>query len=176
MTSAVKGDGSYGFVLAGPSGDGTGLDLRETARPPVLELTAADPVAPAPAPEPQPDTTPPSVSISSPAAGTSYTSAQTVPITAQASDDTGVQRVEYYDQGVYKATEETTPYSYSWPITSADNGTHRWTAKACDAAGNSSSSAPVDVTVDIGSSVVDASLTTSHYLVNCAFEELVAAT
>lgn len=147
VTSAVKGDGTYGFVLAGPSKDATGMDSRETARPPVLDLTVTTTDAPAPAPTP--DTTPPSASITAPAAGSSYTSAQTVPITVQASDDTGVERVEYYDQGVYRASEDTAPYSYAWQVTSADNGAHRWTAKVYDAAGNSSSSAPVDVSVDV---------------------------
>ena len=48
------------------------------------------------------DTNPPAVSITSPAGGTTYTSAQTVTLRASASDDTGVAKVEFYDTGTLK--------------------------------------------------------------------------
>jgi hypothetical protein len=41
------------------------------------------------------DTTPPAVSITSPASGTTYTTAQTVTLTATASDNVGVTKVEF---------------------------------------------------------------------------------
>src|SRR6185369_8624632 len=95
------------------------------------------------------DTTPPSVSISSPASGTTYTTAQTVTITAAASDTVGVTKVEFYDGATLKATDTTAPYTYAWAITSANNGAHSWTAKAYDAANNSMVSAAVILTVNI---------------------------
>jgi hypothetical protein len=98
------------------------------------------------------DTTPPSVSISSPASGTTYTSAQTVTISASASDNVGVSRVEFYEDGSLMATDAASPYSYAWPVSSSNNGTHSWTAKAYDAAGNSSTSGAVSLTVNIGGS------------------------
>src|SRR5262249_26471055 len=76
------------------------------------------------------DTTPPTVSISSLASGTTYTSAQTVTLMASASDNVGVSKVEFYDGGVLKGIDTTSPYIYGWAITSANNGTHSWTAKA----------------------------------------------
>ena len=96
-----------------------------------------------------PSPTPPTVSITSPVSGTTYTSAQTVTLAAAASDDLGVARVEFYDGTALRATVTTAPYTYAWAISSAINGTHSWTAKAFDAAGNSSTSALVSLTVNI---------------------------
>ncbi|MFH1026092.1 MAG: Ig-like domain-containing protein, partial [Nitrospirota bacterium] len=95
------------------------------------------------------DTTPPSVSITSPPSGTTYTTAQSVTITASASDNVGVTRVEFYDGTVLKATDTSAPYSYAWTFTGADNSTHNWTAKAYDAANNSSVSNVVSLIVNI---------------------------
>ncbi|MGA2221273.1 MAG: S8 family serine peptidase [Verrucomicrobiia bacterium] len=95
------------------------------------------------------DTNPPAVSITSPADGAIYTRAQTVTLTASASDDTGVTKVEFYDTGTLKATDTTTPYTYTWRFTSADDGAHDWTARAYDAAGNVATSAVVTLTVNI---------------------------
>ena len=95
------------------------------------------------------DTQSPSVSISTPGSGTSYSSAQTVMVSASASDNVGVSRVEFYDNGVLRATDYTSPYSAAWSFTSADNGSHVWMAKAFDAAGNIATSAAVTLNVNI---------------------------
>ena len=97
------------------------------------------------------DGVPPTVSITSPESGTSYTTAQTVTIAATASDNVGVTWVEFYDGTVLKGTDSTSPYSYSWNVSSANNGNHSWTARAYDAAGNPATSAAETVTVDIAS-------------------------
>jgi len=97
------------------------------------------------------DTTAPTVSISSPTAGTTLTSAQTVAITVAAQDNVGVSKVELYDGGTLRGTDSTAPYSFSWAITSADNGSHSFTAKAYDAAGNSKVSSSVSLTVNVAS-------------------------
>jgi hypothetical protein len=94
------------------------------------------------------DTTAPTVTITSPPSGTTYTTAQSVTITATASDNVGVTKVEFYDGATLKGTDTAAPYTYSWSITTADNGAHNWTAKAYDAANNSSISV-VTLTVNI---------------------------
>ncbi len=81
------------------------------------------------------DTVAPTASIGTNAVSP-LTPPQTVAITANASDNVGVTRVEFYDGTTLKATDTTAPYSYAWSVTSADAGTHAWTAKAYDAAGN----------------------------------------
>ncbi|MGG7055123.1 Ig-like domain-containing protein [Nitrosomonas sp. ANs5] len=98
------------------------------------------------------DTTPPTVTITSPASGTTYTTAQTVTISASASDDVGVSKVEFYQNGVLRSTHSSAPYSVGWSISSAQNGTHSWTAKAFDAAGNTNTSTAVSLTVNIADS------------------------
>lgn len=96
------------------------------------------------------DTTAPSVSISSPADGAVVSG--TTLVTANASDDVGVAKVEFYLDGALTATDTSAPYEWSWNTTSASDGGHSLTARASDAAGNTSTSSAVDVTVSNGSS------------------------
>ncbi len=95
------------------------------------------------------DMTAPSVSLSSPDSGTVYTAPGTVEVATSVSDDVGVTKVEFLDNGSYVGTEDTAPFALTWSVSSALNGPHRWTARAYDAAGNATTSAPVDVTVDV---------------------------
>ena len=95
---------------------------------------------------PSADTTPPSVSITAPTNG--MTVANTIPVTANASDNVGVVGVQFLlDNAPLGAEDTTAPYSVSWNTTTSTNGSHTLTAKARDAAGNSNTSAPVNVTV-----------------------------
>src|SRR5438552_775449 len=92
------------------------------------------------------DTTPPTVSITSPVSGA--TVGGTTSVTANASDDVGVVGVQFLLDGANLGAEDTaTPYSMSWNTTTASNGSHTLTAVARDAAGNRTTSAPVTVTV-----------------------------
>jgi len=95
------------------------------------------------------DTAPPSVSITNPVTGTTYTTAQTVTLRASAADNTGVTRVEFYDTSALKTNETSAPYTATWKFALADNGVHAWTARAYDAAGNVTTSAVVSLTVNI---------------------------
>ena len=101
------------------------------------------------------DRTQPTVAITSPTSGMTYTTAQTVIITASASDNYGVSRVEFYRNSVWQGTDTSAPYSYAWAITSANNGSHSWTARAYDAAGNNATSSAVSLRVNISPSTTD---------------------
>ena len=92
------------------------------------------------------DTTAPTVSISSPAA--SSTVSGTVSVAAQAADNVGVTKVEFYVDGALQATDTASTYSFNWDTTLAANGTYTLTATAYDAAGNSATSSPVQVSVN----------------------------
>jgi aryl-phospho-beta-D-glucosidase BglC (GH1 family) len=94
------------------------------------------------------DTTPPTVSLASSA--TNVTTAQTITLTATASDSVGVASVQFLDGATSLATDTSSPYSTTVALTSANNGTKTYTARACDAAGNCATSAAVTVTVNIG--------------------------
>ena len=93
------------------------------------------------------DTTPPTVSITSPSNG--QTVSATVTVTANASDNVGVAGVQFVlDNGTNIGAEDTSaPYSVSWNTTGTPNGSHTLTAVARDAAGNRTTSAQVTVTV-----------------------------
>ncbi|MGD0061111.1 MAG: S8 family serine peptidase [Verrucomicrobiia bacterium] len=91
----------------------------------------------------------PSVTITSPTDGTSYTNAQTVTIAATVMDSAAVNRVEFDEDGALVGTASVSPYDYDWTFTGVDNGTHRWTALVYDAANNVATSAVVTVTVSI---------------------------
>jgi hypothetical protein len=68
---------------------------------------------------PPPDVTPPTVSITSPAAGNV---SGTVTIAANAADNVGVSRVEFYVNGTLVGTDNAAPYTYSWNTTTLPNG------------------------------------------------------
>lgn len=93
------------------------------------------------------DTTPPTVTIQSDAATVRAPTAIT--LTATASDDVGVARVDFYDGVTLLESRTAAPYVVSVPVTRADNGPHAYTARAFDAANNSATSAPANVTIDI---------------------------
>ena len=92
-----------------------------------------------------PDGTPPTVSVNSPGA----TVSGTVTVSANAADNVGVAGVQFFVDGNALGAEDTTsPYSVSWNTTTVANGSHALTARARDAAGNQTTSAPVNVTVN----------------------------
>jgi beta-lactamase superfamily II metal-dependent hydrolase len=94
-----------------------------------------------------PDVTPPGTSITAPATGATVSGTTTV--TASASDDRGVSKVEFYLDGALQSTDTSSPYSWSWDTTTAANlSVHSLTSTAYDAAGNNATSAAISVTVD----------------------------
>ena len=94
------------------------------------------------------DTTPPTVSMTAPANGAAVSGAN-VTVSATAADNTGVAGVQFKVDGVNLGAEVTaSPYTISWNSTVASNGTHNLTAVARDAAANTTTSAPVTVTVN----------------------------
>ncbi len=93
-----------------------------------------------------PDTTAPTVSINAPANGATVTG--TITVSAIASDNVGVAGVQFLLDGVNLSAEDTTsPYSVSWNTATATPGSHTLTARARDAAGNTTTSTAVTVTV-----------------------------
>lgn len=91
------------------------------------------------------DTNPPTTSITAPLNGAVVSGTTT--ITASASDDVGVTKVEFYVDSALKGTDTTAPYSYAWDTTAYPNGSHTIFSKAYDAAGNVGTSTTITVTV-----------------------------
>src|SRR2546428_70033 len=93
-----------------------------------------------------PDTTPPTVSLTSP--GNGATVSGTTAVNATASDNVGVAGVQFLVDGVALGTADTAaPYTVSWNTTGASNGSHTLTATARDAAGDRATPSPVTGTV-----------------------------
>jgi poly(hydroxyalkanoate) depolymerase family esterase len=96
----------------------------------------------------QSDTEAPSVNITNPANGDSVSG--TVNITASASDNAGVDKVEFYVNGTLKSTDSSSPYEYSWDTSVEYNGDYRIMAKAYDTSGNVGQDDDTTVTVTGG--------------------------
>ena len=91
------------------------------------------------------DTIAPTVSITNPANGASVARRTTVTITATASDNVGVTRVEFLVNGALQCTDTTAAYSCNWSVPNTRNQTYQLQARAFDQAGNTAT-ASVQVT------------------------------
>src|SRR6266513_3253535 len=112
-----------------------------------------------------PDTQAPTVSVTAPANGTTV-SGSSVTVSANASDNVGVAGVQFKLDGTTNlgAEDTTFPYSVAWNSTTATNGLHTLTAVARDAAGNTTISAGVSVTVNnTGPALPDVIVTSLSY-------------
>ena len=91
------------------------------------------------------DSVPPSVSLTSPTAAAQLK--DSVNLTASATDNVAVAKVEFF-YGTTKIGESTTlPYSVNWDTTKVTDGSYSLTAKATDTSGNTTTSSVVVVTV-----------------------------
>lgn len=104
-----------------------------------------------------PDTTPPSISLADPTPAGQTAGFEsvtgTVTLTATATDDTAMDRVEFYVDAVLIGTDSTgvsDTYTADWDTTTPPEGPRVLTAIAYDAAGNSTTSDPVTVNVNNG--------------------------
>ncbi len=100
----------------------------------------------------------PTVSLTAPAAGASFTAPATVNITADAADSDGsIVSVAFYNGATLLGTDTTAPYSFSWA--DAPAGTYSLTARATDDDGASTTSAAVSVTVSLPQTSPSVSIT-----------------
>ncbi|MCI0606291.1 Ig-like domain-containing protein [bacterium] len=92
------------------------------------------------------DITPPTTNITSPTGGATVSG--TIPVNADASDNIGVTKVEFYRDGTNLIdTDFDFPYSVNWNTTTTSNGSHNLTSKAYDAANNTGTSTQVNVNI-----------------------------
>jgi hypothetical protein len=85
------------------------------------------------------DATPPSVTIAAPTNGSTVTHNASVAISANATDNDGVNRVEFYVNNTLMGTSSTAPYTYQWKVPGKKSAAYTIKAVAYDAAGNNSS-------------------------------------
>jgi beta-glucosidase len=97
---------------------------------------------------PPPDTSPPTVSITSPA-NNAILSGASVSLSATAADNVAVARVQFrLDGSALGAPDLTAPYGMNWDTTTTTNGPHQLSAVATDTSGNQATSAVVTITVN----------------------------
>ena len=95
------------------------------------------------------DTTSPTVSASE--SGTSGT----ITLSANASDNVGVSKVEFYVDGALKGSDTSAPYAIALDSTTLTNASHTLVAKAYDAAGNVGTSSGVAFSVSNGTTATE---------------------
>ena len=103
------------------------------------------------------DTTAPSTSITAPANGATVSG--TTSVTASATDNVGVTKVEFWLNGALASTDTTSPYEWTWNTATASNGSHSLVSKAYDVANNIGSSPTVGVTVSNDTTAPSTSIT-----------------
>ncbi len=91
------------------------------------------------------DTTPPTASITTPEANSTLTG--TVTLSATATDNVGVTKVDFYLGTTLVGSDSTSPYSLAWDSKTLANGAYNLTCRALDAAGNVGTSESIPVTV-----------------------------
>ena len=95
----------------------------------------------------EPDTTPPTVSITTRFSGSI---SEIVTISVMVNDDSGIEKVELWIDGVNtNITDDTEPYELFWNTSSyEDSSTHVIVVRVYDTSGNTADSQPVTLTVD----------------------------
>lgn len=94
-----------------------------------------------------PDTSAPSVTLNAPQEGARLVGV--VPLSASASDNVGVSRVEFYLNGTLKGSASSAPYTVYLDTSTLNRGSYTLIARAFDGAGNVGQSPALAVTVPI---------------------------
>lgn len=93
----------------------------------------------------------PSVSLTAPSANASLVGGGTIAVTANASDDIGLKRVEFYIDGVNVGNATAAPYRFDW--TGASAGTHTLYARAVDTDDVATQTPTISVSVNMAPQV-----------------------
>ena len=124
VREGASGDGLVDVALVPTHLSGFGQVFSPTANPaarrPVLELLFIA------------DDAPPSIALTAPSPGPQFGGFQ---ITADASDNVGVARVELYIDGQLQATDAQAPWEFEISASELDDGPHYLTVRAVDAVG-----------------------------------------
>lgn len=92
---------------------------------------------------------PPSVSLTNPANGATFTAPATIPLSATAADSDGsIVSVDFFQGVTFIGTASAAPYTFNW--TNVEQGSYAITARATDNDGATTVSAVVTITVNSG--------------------------
>jgi RHS repeat-associated protein len=122
------------YTLTAVATDGQGAQTTSSART-ITVSTAAN--------------VPPTVSLTSPAGGATFTAPATIPLAATAADSDGtVVKVDFFQGATLIGTSTSAPYAFSW--TNVAQGAYVLTAVATDDGGATTTSNAVNITVNAG--------------------------
>jgi hypothetical protein len=103
------------------------------------------------------DNSPPTVNLTAPANGASYTAPANVTLTATASDTDGsISKVDFYSGTALIGTSTASPYTFNW--TNVDAGNYSLIAVATDNSGASTASTAANIVVNVPNSLPTVSL------------------
>jgi hypothetical protein len=139
ITFAVSGGGAVDAAGQFTAGATPGGPFTLTATSGTINVTATITV------DARPDTTPPQVQLTAPVNNTQVMGSVT--LVAQATDDVGVTRVQFFEGTTQLGQVTAAPWQLVVDTSSWSNGTKSLTARAFDAAGNTATSDVVTVTV-----------------------------
>jgi PKD repeat protein len=137
LSPQSSASGTFTFTVTGVSASGCTYNSqlnRQTSASITVDLQ-----------QPPADTTPPTISITSPDSGATVIG--NVSVLVDAKDNVAVNRVDLYVDGKLTATSTSAPFTTKWNTRKETTGQHTLQSKAYDEAGNSSVSASVIVTV-----------------------------
>ncbi|MBH5319045.1 hypothetical protein I6N90_14660 [Paenibacillus sp. GSMTC-2017] len=104
------------------------------------------------------DVIPPTVSLSS--NNVQFNTDDTLLLQSSANDASGISKVEFYQNNTLIHTASSAPFEYRLGITKELNGEHSFVAKAFDTIGNTASSSPVNIHVQIANKVPESNIRT----------------
>ncbi len=134
-TTADKIVGTGTYWSAGRVNAANAVSLSASPSPTPSATPTPSP-SPTPTPTPIVDTQAPTVSITSPTDGSFVSRGRNITISAAASDNVGVKKVEFYINNSLLRTDTTKPYTTSWRVPSTRNVTYTIKAIAYDASNN----------------------------------------
>jgi YD repeat-containing protein len=137
--TTTAADGAH--TLTAVAYDAAGNSSRADRSVTVANATAPPP--PPPEPTPTPVNQAPTVKLTAPVAGSLYN--DNILFAADAADDAAVTKVEFYVDGVLRATDTTAAYRVVWQVPRGWKGSHTVYAKAYDAQGLTATSATVTI-------------------------------
>ncbi len=137
------------YTVVYPTGEGRTVGFTDWTHP---TKSAIDATIVAPPPPPS-DTGLPITSITSPLNGESKSGSITV--TANASDNVGVTKVELYRNNQLVDLDAAAPYEFAWDSTTVANGSYSLSTRAYDAVGNVGNSATITITINNATVVLD---------------------
>src|SRR5580765_2443474 len=89
----------------------------------------------------------PSVTMTAPTQGATYAAPASIAVSANPSSDAGIRQVQFFSASTLIGTATDAPYTATWTTVAA--GTYMLTAVETDNAGQTATSAPVQVTVNV---------------------------